>query len=141
MIKNKERLDHGLHNEEVCNYLQLKDFPDWRITTAFYSALQFVKYKIFPFELPGIEGKKTPIEDIDDLLLYQKNNLSKHPDKHQLLADMVAKHCSEISEDYDWLLDMSKNARYVNYQQSKEVANRAQTLMVIIKKFCTKEVK
>lgn len=138
MTKNNERLNHGLHNEDVCKYLELKDFPDWRITTAFYAALQFVKHKIFPFELPGIEGKKTVIADIDDLLLYQKNNLSKHPDKHQLLADTVSKYCGEISEDYDWLLDMSKNARYTNYQQSKEVANKAQSLMVTIKKFCLK---
>ncbi|MEJ7683795.1 MAG: hypothetical protein WKG06_39235 [Segetibacter sp.] len=49
--KNKERLDHAIHNENVCSYLELKkEYADWIITTAFYSALQFVSYKIFPLK-------------------------------------------------------------------------------------------
>ncbi|MCU0375446.1 MAG: hypothetical protein MUF24_09070 [Chitinophagaceae bacterium] len=67
MKKNNDRLNHALHNEAVCDYLELRvDFPDWAITTAFYAALQFVSYKIFPFEVQAIEGKKTWIESIDD---------------------------------------------------------------------------
>jgi hypothetical protein len=135
--KDNERLQHGLHNEKVCEYIDLKqDFADWTITTAFYSALQFVKYKIFPFKMPAIEGKETNIEDLDDYILYQRNNTSNKVDRHQVLADLVEKHCPVISEDYNWLLDMSKNARYSNYQHPKEIANKSKRLMRVIKKHC-----
>lgn len=50
MAKSKERFQHGEHNEEVCDLLALNQkFSDWTITTAFYAALHFVSYKIFPF--------------------------------------------------------------------------------------------
>ena len=135
MTKNNDRLNHALHNESVCDYLEIKvEFADWIITTAFYSSLQFVSYKIFPFEVPSIEGKKTKIDSIDDYYRYNnRNKLSKH----ELLADLVEKHCPKISPDYDWLLSMSMNARYLSYQQDREIANRAKTLMKAIKKFCT----
>ncbi len=136
-IKNKERLDHGNHNEQVCEYLQLnKEYSDWVITTAFYSALQFVKYKIFPFKMPAIEGRQTAIEDLDDWILYQKYNAQKSTDRHKILADLVEKHCKSIYPDYDWLLDMSKNARYNDYRHDPLIAQKAINLMKAIKKHC-----
>ncbi len=80
MKKNNERLNHALHNEAVCNYLELKaDFSDWTITTAFYAALQFVSYKIFPFEVAAIGGSKTKIESLDEFYRYKtERELSKH---------------------------------------------------------------
>ncbi len=136
MIKTDDRLKHGLHNEAACNYLELKkEFTDWIVTTAFYASLQFVSHRIFPFEMPSIEGKKTKIESLDDFARYQNN---RRQTKHELLADLVGKQCSEISGDYDWLLSMSMNARYLAYQQDKQIADKARTLMKRIKQFCTK---
>lgn len=136
--KNNEFLQHGLHNEKVCDYIDLKpEFSDWAITTAFYSALQLVKYKIFPFKMPAIEGKQTNIEDLEDFIRYKRNNIMNKADRHQVLADLVEEYCADISEDYNWLLDMSKNARYSNYQQPKEIAGKARRLMTKIKKHCT----
>jgi hypothetical protein len=135
MTKSNEKLIHALHNEAVCDYLEIKmEFADWTITTAFYSSLQFVSYKIFPFEVPAMSGKKIKIESIDDYFRYKGD---RKLSKHNLLADLVSKHCSKISPDYDWLLSMSMNARYLNYQYDVEVANKARTLMKRIKKFCT----
>ncbi len=134
MKKNNERLNHALHNEAVCDYLDLKpQFADWIITTAFYSALQFVSFKIFPFEVPSIEGKKTKIDSIDDFHRYKGD---RKLSKHDLLADLVYKNCISISPDYDWLLSMSMNARYASYQHDKEIANKARTLLKKIKKVC-----
>lgn len=134
MKKNNERLEHALHNEKVCDYLELKqEYADWIITTAFYSALQFVSYKIFPFEVPAIGGKKTEISTIDQ---YHNYNNPKRISKHDLLADLVAKHCHDIHPDYDWLLDMSMTARYSNYQHDKEIASYARSLLKRVKKHC-----
>lgn len=135
MIPNKERLGHALHNESVCDYLDLKgDAHAWVITTAFYVSLQFVAYKIFPFEVPAIQNKKVRIENIDDYYRYTGN--WKKMTKHELMADLVGKRCADISPDYDWLLSTSMNARYVNYQHDKLIANKARSLMKKIKKFC-----
>jgi hypothetical protein len=136
MQKNRERLQHALHNEQVCDYLVLKvEFADWVITTAFYASLQFVSYKVFPFELPSIDGKKTKIESLDD---YYRYNLGRNASKHQLLADLVEKYCNSISPEYDWLLSMSMNSRYSNYQQDNLVSQKAVNLMKKIKLYCTK---
>ena len=136
MQKNRERLQHALHNEQVCDYLVLKvEFADWVITTAFYASLQFVSYKVFPFELPSIDGKKTKIESLDD---YYRYNLGRNASKHQLLADLVEKYCNSISPEYDWLLSISMNSRYSNYQQDNLVSQKAVNLMKKIKLYCTK---
>lgn len=135
MKKNSESLNHALHNEQVCNYLELRvEFCDWVITTAFYTALQFVSYKIFPFEVSSIGGKKTKIESLDQFYNYQQN---RKLSKHNLLADLVAKHCNSISADYDWLLSMSMNARYISYSHDREVASKSVNLVKKVKKFCT----
>jgi len=45
------KLDHALHNEDTCNYLDKSGvFNDWVVTTSFYSAKYFVEYKIFPLK-------------------------------------------------------------------------------------------
>jgi hypothetical protein len=134
-MKDDSKLKHGLHNENVCDYLELKpEFSDWIITTAFYSALHFVSYKIFPFEVKSIEGKSAKIESIDQYHSYTGRKATKH----ELLSDLVNKKCNEISPDYDWLLSMSMNARYSNYLQDRTISNRARSLMKIVKKFCIK---
>lgn len=134
MKKNNDRLKHAVHNEAVCNFLDTNVlFADWTITTAFYSALHFINYKIFPQTVSSIEGKKTIIENIDQ---YSSYNNPKRVSKHELLSDLAAKHCTAISEDYDWLLDMSMNARYKHYQHDKEIANKARRLLLVIKTHC-----
>jgi hypothetical protein len=132
-MKDDSKLKHGLHNETVCHYLELKpEFSDQIITTAFYASLHFVSYKIFPFEMKDIGGKKTKIETLDQYYIYTGRKASKH----ELLSDLVYEKCKEVSPDYDWLLSMSMNARYSNYLQDRAIANRARSLMKIIKKSC-----
>lgn len=137
MKKNKDRLKHAIHNEIVCNYLDLnKDFADWIITTSFYAALHYVSYLIFPFEASAL-GKKIIIENIDH---HSNFDNPKRKSKHELLSDLVSKKCPAISEEYDWLLDMSMTARYKYYQHDIEIANKARNLMQTIKKKCVTKV-
>ncbi len=140
MTKTNDRFSHGEHNEKACVYLQLDaDFRYWVITTAFYSALHFVSSKIFPFDVPAIEGKKTKIESIDQYHKYYNTILSKGRSisKHELLLDLVEKHISQAFEYYDWLFSLSSTARYSHYQHSAELSNRAISYMKAVKKICS----
>ena len=62
--------DHGERN--ICLSKLLRDgnvYFDWSVTTAFYSAIQFVEHKIFPLELEGKEIKN--ISEARKLLKFE----------------------------------------------------------------------
>ena len=49
-----DSLAHAKHNERVCNYLgRSADFGDWVITTAFYSAMHYVRHLMVPIMIEG----------------------------------------------------------------------------------------
>jgi hypothetical protein len=138
MTKPNDRFAHGEHNEQACEYLMKESngsFKDWVITTAFYSSLHFVSSKLFPFDMPAIEGKTTKIENIDQYYSYTKAQ-SKNISKHELLLELVDKRLDKAYNFYDWLLSTATTARYSHYQHPPEVANRAVTYMKNIKKLC-----
>jgi|SRR5579871_1555552 len=140
MTKTNDRFEHGEHNEKACDYLSLKDdFRDWVITTAFYSSLHFVSSKIFPFEVPAIEGKKTQITTIDQYHTYYNNTFGKgrNISKHELLLDLVETRISQAYEFYGWLLSAATTARYNHYQHPVEISNLAISYMKKIKKICS----
>lgn len=137
MTKTNDRFQHGEHNEKACEYLKLgPNYGDWVITTAFYTALHFVSSKIFPFEVPGIEGKKTKIENIDQYFNYTKAK-GRNISKHELLLDLVEKRISSAFDFYDWLLSTATTARYSHYQHDITVSNLAVSYMKKIKTICS----
>lgn len=134
MTKDLYNLKHALHNEQVCQHLLTGiKCDDWIIITAFYSALKFASHKIFPFKVPSIDGKTTSIESIDQYMRYDNH---KDKSKHQLLVELVEKHCVEIAESYSKLLDMSMSARYKAYHHDPAISAQARTLLQKIKKSC-----
>jgi hypothetical protein len=139
MTKSKAKIDqykeHAIHNESVCDYLDLKpEFSDWIITSAFYTSLKLASYQIFPFELPSIEGKKTSINSIDDYLLYKRGlEPKKNHKKHELIVDLLNEKCKPIAQDYEWLLSLSMSSRYKDHLQPREYAIKARSLMQKIK--------
>ncbi len=136
MAKSRERFDHGEHNEKVCELIAAnKQFPDWVITTAFYAALHFVSYKIFPFEA-GKEGGKIVIDTIERWQSFKSYTSNK---RHDLLKDLVGSRCQDIYPEYDWLLGLSMTARYHNFQLPPENAEGAIRRMQKIKKACQPE--
>jgi hypothetical protein len=140
MTKTNERFQHGEHNEKACDYLNLNaEFRDWVITTSFYSALHFVSSKIFPFDVPAIEGKKTKIESIDQYHKYYNNTMGKgrNVSKHELLLDLVETRVSQAFEFYDWLFSIASTSRYSHYQHQAEISNLAISYMRKVKKICS----
>ncbi len=109
---------HGKHNKTVCDMLYLQDkYPcnDWVVTTAFYSAIHFLDHKIFPCEYRGEKYKN--INEAHQRILRQ----SKHQTRSLLINHLLPKH----KADYEFLLEKSQNARYVNYDVHDSISKRA----------------
>jgi len=124
------RKEHALHNEELCDFLLNNGkYNDWVITTAFYSALNFVKHEMFPLNLPGI-GK---YEDFESY--YKKHGHNQ--DKHDSLKDLVSRNM-QCGGAYRWLLDNCKTARYNDYKISADNAKKARSLLEAVKSHCKK---
>jgi hypothetical protein len=140
MTKSKTKIEqyknHAIHNESVCNYLELKpEYSDWIITSAFYTSLKLVSYQIFPFEVDSIGGKKTTISSIDDYFSYKQNNEPKRKlSRHHLLVELLSEKSKVLVDDYEWLLSISMKSRYDDHTQPREYAVKARSLMIKIKK-------
>ncbi len=147
-MQKKDRLEHATHNEKTCYYLNKKpDYTDWVITTAFYTAVHFVRHKIFPLEIE-IKGEKFTIDTFNKYCFmqsvekYDKKefvvNIDIQLNKHKLLSKLVASKCNKIANDYDKLRDLSHTARYNNYDYSREISDDCVKRMKRIKEFCNK---
>lgn len=122
------RKEHAEHNEAVCDLLITDgNYDDWVVTTAFYSALHFACYKIFPFS----EGNKT-INDIDEYYTIAKRS---NPDltKHSCIKNLIKSRFIDINSYYAALFDLCKTARYHDYKISKLKATLAREHLGIIK--------
>ena len=110
---SQQDLKHALHNEDVFKYLLLKkEFTDWIITTAFYSALHFVDYKLFPQTYTDKTTKIT-ISDMDSYVLSALNRYGT--DKHVCRLKMVQRELKPIAVEFGWLFTNCNTARYRNY--------------------------
>ena len=132
-----EDLKHGLHNEEVFNYLLLKkDFTDWAVTTAFYSALHLVDYKLFPKKIIEKTTKIT-IADMDSYVLSALNKYGN--EKHICRLRMVQRELRPIAVEFNWLFTNCNTARYNSYIFPNPVitCQLAEEYLKIIKNFVT----
>lgn len=128
-----KRRNHALRNEQACFYLQESGgFPDWVITTAFYSALQFIKYKVFPLTI-----NETTFNNLDEYRDYMVTNHYNHgTSSHSILKKLLNKQFRNIAAPYNELYDACQNARYVEYDVSQEEVELALKNLAEIKKFC-----
>jgi hypothetical protein len=119
--------DHALHNEEVCNFLHAsKSYPDWTVTTAFYSALHFVNYEMFPLHSLG--------DDFQNFEEYfTARCLNKRVNKHEATALLVGKNLKSCFSRYSWLKDMCMTARYSDYKIDPTSAELAVENLAFIK--------
>lgn len=155
MILNTHKqksLDHAKHNKEACESLFENGlYYDWVITTAFYSALHFIDYKLFPYTII-LKGKKVNIQTFDSFFhWYKEMRRLGYPDEsiisklpanlppHKVrffLVEMRYKD-EEIVGWYKLLMDDAQNARYKNYK-----VNQGQAVLALnihlkkIVKFC-----
>lgn len=135
----EKRREHALRNERLSLFLnQENTHPDWVITTAFYSALQFVKYKAFPM---SEDARK--FDTFDDYFGYQKsyqrNQYGIPLTSHQCLRDLIKRKFNKISAEYEILFGSCYNARYVDYDVRPEDVQLALKCLAAIKKFCNTE--
>lgn len=134
LMKNEDNLDYAQHNEKVCKYLDKEpEFTDWVITTAFYSALHYIRYKVFPISITTRKGKKLKVDDFES---YFRINNPLNLSKHSLLSTLVEERHSEIADDYNKLRDISWSARYSNYKYPRQVSNDAKKRLEKIKQYC-----
>jgi hypothetical protein len=135
-MKNEDNLEYAEHNWRTCKYLDKKpEFADWVITTAFYSALHYVRYKIFPITIDR-SNKKIRIKDFEN---YFRINNPLGLSKHSLLSNLVEEKHLEIANDYNKLRDISWSARYSNYKYPREISNDAKKRLQKIREYCTKQ--
>lgn len=119
--------EHALHNEQVCEFIHKENkYHDWTVTTAFYSALHFVQFEIFPFD----DGFGNIYHSFDHYYAEKiRHRMSKHEATHQL----VAKHLKTCNAKYKWLMDTCRTARYNNYKILPKVADEAVENLKFIK--------
>jgi hypothetical protein len=135
-------LDHATHNEKVCTFLDGADpaFKDWVITTSFYSALHYLRERVFPFNLI-VAGNKIKIDNFE----YYHSVCSmakgkKSMGRHERFRELVSQKCDKgISSYYDRLLELSFTARYTDYNYPKEISDDALLKLNEIKTYCIKK--
>lgn len=114
---------HAEHNEAVCDYLNAgKDCWDWVVTTAFYSAMHFIYFQVFPLELDG-----KIYHTIEDYYhgVEQMKPKDIRMNKHECTANLVRQFIPKAAACYRALADASWNARYHNYRIPAHSAARA----------------
>ena len=133
MTRNEQkRLDHALHNEKVCNLLyEDKSCPDWVITTAFYSCIHFVRYKLFPFE--DTDSGNRFMEFDYYCAYYEDRNLSQH---QQLIVLAKRNLPHKLRDGFGQLFGLCKNARYNDYLVEDFEKDFAYDYMQELKKYC-----
>jgi hypothetical protein len=130
---NSNNFLHAQHNEKACKYLRIKpDYLDWVITTAFYSAMHYVRHKMMPQTVMLASGSVV----FSDFESFYHACKTPHQGRHGFQAEKVNSLFSEISAEYTHLKDMCETARYINYKYDRETANIAYDRLLKIKQFC-----
>ncbi len=124
--ENSDSFAHACHNEKCCYYLNASEeneFFDWVVTTAFSSALHFVRSIAFPNYKSSFNdknGKKIKFHDFDSYK-YAKMRSEKRITPHDIMIEIavdVLKN-DDLHQEYSSLYNLSRTARYDNYQINK----------------------
>jgi len=95
------RLEHGEHNEELCDFLFGKmdgKLNDWVVTTAFYACIHFAEHALFPARIGGRGGA-----DFNAYCKYMHEERGSRTSKHSLKAELVGRMATGTKERYKWL--------------------------------------
>lgn len=130
------RKEHAEHNEKACELLYNDgNFDDWVITTAFYSAIHFVRHKLFPLKRydPHNSQERT-FNNFNEYISKFMDPSSSN--RHKELRKLVTEELGPISGRYRWLSDNCWHSRYHNYKVSRQKAKRAREHLKEIKQAC-----
>lgn len=122
---------HAAHNEAACDLLhKASGFPDWVVTTAFYSAMHAVYERLFPLKT----GEATYATfDAYFSQHYSRRSPNDRPTKHEATVDLVKRYLPSVAANYRLLKDSCFNARYRNYKIRPEEASIARHQLQQIK--------
>lgn len=128
------RLNHAIHNEELCRKLRAENnFLDWVIISAFYSALHYSEYELFPFQI-GNEIYK----DFDEYYEVPKSTRnSRHSTRQKLVYSNIGKLAGVA---YHRLKQMAWTARYYDYVFNEADANIALEKLDVFKSCLSKSL-
>lgn len=130
-------LQHAEHNKKVCFALSdmKANYDDWVITTAFYSAIHFLRHKIFPLQFVNNEGNSITVDNFEQYCI-RKGEYSK---KHSLMRKIIEDNCpADIAAAYNQMLDASWTARYNQYKFSNKISRLSQKRLNAISNYCNK---
>lgn len=125
--------EHAEHNEEVFNYLrQDLNYIDWVITTAFYAALHYVEFSVFPLKL-NFAGKPKEFKNLEEY-----HDFIGKKGKHQTRLKIVKDELSACRRFYEELFSLCMTARYHDYKfnNPKQIEKRVEKCLSKVKKTC-----
>jgi len=126
------RLEHARHNADACDFLNTSgNYNDWVITTAFYSAMHFVQYKIFPLSINTVN-----YNTLSDYYRLISGNMPARISKHEAIKKLVSRELPVLNRSYRRLFDLCHTARYVDYQSSSRITTEARNHLNSIRSFC-----
>lgn len=118
------------HNEAACDFLAAaQTWPDWVVTTAFYSALHYVRGFLFPLAV----GDNT-YKHFDEY--WERTRDEFRQDKHQRLCQLVFEHLPAAYDAYRFLMNEARTARYNEYQTPASVAEAARRELATVREHC-----
>jgi len=122
------KLDHARHNRDACDsFIQLGNYNDWVITTAFYSAIHFIDHKLFPL----IDYRGRSVSDIGQFSKMEGVS------KHEARILIISLRLPSQNTNFGFLYNQCLTARYINYHVSLETAEKAREKLRLIEEECT----
>lgn len=128
---------HANHNKQACKFIKdNRQFNDWVITIAYYSALHFMQSELFPsnYENP-LTGEMKHYETFDKYYRDMRGNISKHG----LLLKMVEENIDDegVIDGFTSLKELCWTARYSRYTFSEAIATQCYTNLELIEEYCS----
>lgn len=129
-------LSHARHNKEACEHLlQSGKFNDWVITTAYYSALHYANYELFPKSYA--HPRTGNVKNYSCFDEYYNDRSIISTTKHGLLLELVEDNMDdEVSEAFSSLKELCWTARYENYDQDVDLARESYNNLLEVSEFC-----
>lgn len=135
--KKYNPFDHASHNLKTHIFLKEKgDFPDWEITTAFYTSLKFIEGALFPYQY-----KHPNTEELEDFETFNKYKSTygrfKSGTPHDITKFFVKNNLAEdVWISYEDLYSICHSSRYKNYHVEPEELQMAYEALEVIKAYC-----
>jgi hypothetical protein len=126
-----KKQEWGKRNQELSLQLLSEGiYFDWSVTTAFYSAVQYVEDAIFPVRINGIYCTEIGTARKECRLD------GRHATREKLVYGIMG---TTAGVYYKWLDDRSRTARYKTYKIDKSVAGKAKEYLLKVVEASEKE--